>query len=81
MSRRPDPDSPFWIRWRLPNGRSGKLGPFFGTAAASAAAEVVERQRSRSGRTRRAVHASRGIRQTSGGVSTLHVLCFRHSWP
>jgi hypothetical protein len=28
-----------------------------------------------------AVHASRGVRQTSAGVSTLHVLNFRSSWP
>jgi hypothetical protein len=46
MSRRPHSDSPLWIDWRLPNGRSGKLGPFFGTAAASAAAELGERQKS-----------------------------------
>ena len=46
MSRRPHSDSPLWIDWRLPNGRSGKLGPFFGTAAASAAAELEERQNS-----------------------------------
>jgi hypothetical protein len=46
MSRRPHSDLPLWIDWRLPNGRSGKLGPFFGTAAASAAAELGERHKS-----------------------------------
>jgi hypothetical protein len=35
MHRRPGPASAFWIYWRLPNGRSGKLGPFFGPLAAS----------------------------------------------
>ena len=35
----------------------------------------------RSRRPECAVHASRGVRQTSAGVSTLHVPYFRPSWP
>jgi hypothetical protein len=41
MSSRPDPDSTFWIYWRLPNGRSGKLGPFRRSVTASPAADLV----------------------------------------
>jgi hypothetical protein len=28
MPRQLRRNSRFWLRWRLPNGRSGKLGPF-----------------------------------------------------
>jgi hypothetical protein len=28
MARRLGRNSRFWLHWRLPNGRSGKLGPF-----------------------------------------------------
>jgi hypothetical protein len=36
----------FWLHWRLPNGRSGKLGPFPQAVAALAAAELGERVKS-----------------------------------
>jgi hypothetical protein len=45
MSSRPDPTSTFWIHWRLPNGRSGKLGPFCRSVTASAAADLVVREK------------------------------------
>jgi hypothetical protein len=45
MSSRPDPASTFWIYWRLPNGRSGKLGPFCRSATASAGADLVVREK------------------------------------
>jgi hypothetical protein len=44
MSSRPDAASTFWIYWQLPNGRSGKLGPFRRSVTASPAADLVVRK-------------------------------------
>jgi hypothetical protein len=45
MSSRPGPASTFWIYWRLPNGRSGKLGPFRRSVTSSPAADLVVREK------------------------------------